>query len=269
MSLYKKSQFLLPSLLTVLFLFFSPDSFAKPNSKAFNDINQSSNHSSLLLAQYETSEDAYDPFADYSEFEESADEEADINFFKNGRFLTIGFLMGQRDYTDILANITTPALSFGASLSYFFDLRFAIQATYLTGQHQYDFITPTLRTQIKAASTLSTFSVALKYYLNTQDVTKGLANMNPYFFGGFSQVTRTASSGDQLNTAKETAVGFDVGAGIEIPILQNSMYAGLQGGFHLINFKDEAVEIVVDTEDTDIFPKGDAYSILVIMGVNF
>ena len=37
-----------------------------------------------LLAQSGT--DAYDPFVDYSEFEEVSEEEADINFFRNGRF---------------------------------------------------------------------------------------------------------------------------------------------------------------------------------------
>ena len=34
-------------------------------------------------------EESFDPFSDYSEFDESSDEEADINFFRNGRFLTV------------------------------------------------------------------------------------------------------------------------------------------------------------------------------------
>src|ERR1700733_14940788 len=48
---------------------------------------------SLLLAQSDA-DDAYDPFADYSEFEETMDEEEDINFFRNGRLMTLGFLAG-------------------------------------------------------------------------------------------------------------------------------------------------------------------------------
>lgn len=36
-------------------------------------------------------DEAFDPFSDYSEMEQDAEEEADINFFKNGRFLTLGF----------------------------------------------------------------------------------------------------------------------------------------------------------------------------------
>ena len=39
-------------------------------------------------AQYE-GDDVYDPFADYSEFEENSQEEADINFFRNGRFFNV------------------------------------------------------------------------------------------------------------------------------------------------------------------------------------
>ena len=38
---------------------------------------------SYLLAQAEV-DDSYDPFSDYSEFDEASDEEADINFFRHG-----------------------------------------------------------------------------------------------------------------------------------------------------------------------------------------
>ena len=48
---------------------------------------------SYLLAQTDP-EEAYDPFTDYSEFDEASDEEADINFFRNGRFFTVGLAMG-------------------------------------------------------------------------------------------------------------------------------------------------------------------------------
>ena len=41
----------------------------------------------VSFAQDDFSEDdTYDPFADYSEFDASEEEEADIRFFKNGRF---------------------------------------------------------------------------------------------------------------------------------------------------------------------------------------
>src|ERR1035437_7876708 len=64
------------------------------------------------LAQFDA-DDTYDPFADYSEFDEAQEEEADINFFRHGRFVTIGFIGGLRGFTQGLGNLYTPAPSFG------------------------------------------------------------------------------------------------------------------------------------------------------------
>ena len=84
-----------------------------------------------LVAQAE-GDDAYDPFADYSEFEETADEEEDLNFFRNGRLLTVGFLGGYRGWTGTLGSLYSSGPSFGLYLCYFFDLRFALQIGYVT-----------------------------------------------------------------------------------------------------------------------------------------
>ena len=50
---------------------------------------------SPILASAQAEDETYNPFADYSEFEESGEEEADLHFFRNGRFLTLGFMLGQ------------------------------------------------------------------------------------------------------------------------------------------------------------------------------
>jgi hypothetical protein len=49
-------------------------------------------------------DESYDPFADYSEFAESAEQEADINFFRNGRFFTLGFQGGYRRFTETMGS---------------------------------------------------------------------------------------------------------------------------------------------------------------------
>src|ERR1041385_294119 len=54
-----------------------------------------------LVAQHDA-DDSYDPFGDYSEFEEASDEEADLNFFRNGRFFTLGFQVGYQRFTDVM-----------------------------------------------------------------------------------------------------------------------------------------------------------------------
>src|SRR5665213_1759477 len=131
----------------------------------------------LKTAQFDA-DDTYDPFADYSEFDEAQEEEADINFFRHGRFVTIGFLAGMRGFTQGLGNMYTPAPNFGLFLSYFFDLRFAMQFSFNTSDHPFH-VSSTSQTATGTVG-LTSFAVDMKYYVNTQNVTKGLAKFNPY-----------------------------------------------------------------------------------------
>ncbi|MCC7405549.1 MAG: outer membrane beta-barrel protein [Bdellovibrionales bacterium] len=221
-----------------------------------------------LLAQFE-SDDSYDPFADYSEFDAASDEEADINFFRNGRFFTLGFIGGYRTLTDTLGDIYAPTFTFGLFLSYFFDLRFAMQLAFVTGDHTIDFTSPA-GTRVRGTASITSMGFDLKYYLNTQNVTRGLAKLNPYLIGGFSQVYRTSTVTGQSAFAKEGALGFNMGAGVEVPMLRNKMFLGFQGAYHLISFRDENSEInLAGGEKTGIFPTGDYLTFLVIMGINF
>src|SRR3954466_15975042 len=93
-------------------------SVAAPAFAGSTDLKRDPN--SYLLAQTDPDE-AYDPFSDYSEFDESSDEEADINFFRNGRFFTVGFAAGMRSYTENMANIYQSSVSYGLFFAYFFD----------------------------------------------------------------------------------------------------------------------------------------------------
>ncbi len=220
----------------------------------------------IQIAQY--GDDAYDPFADFSEYENSAEEEADINFFLNGRFFTLGFIGGFRTWTQTLGQIYDPAPNFGLFLSYFFDLRFAMQVSFVTGDHilTVEAADPPLQGNVG----LSSVGIDLKYYMNTQNVTRGLAELNPYLLGGFSQNYRTITVSGEDAFAKDSALGFDIGAGLEIPLLSNKMFFGLQVVYQLINFDDENQEIF-DANDnaTGIFPSGDTYTIYGVLGVNF
>ncbi|MCB0410979.1 MAG: hypothetical protein KDD22_00530, partial [Bdellovibrionales bacterium] len=65
--------------------------------------------SPIWIAQSEGT-DAYDPFADYSEFESSEEEEAYINFFRNGRFFTLGFIGGYRTFTETMGDIISDSV---------------------------------------------------------------------------------------------------------------------------------------------------------------
>jgi opacity protein-like surface antigen len=223
-----------------------------------------------LSAIAQDSDESYDPFADYSEFEESAEEEADINFFRNGRFFTVGFVGGYRDFTETMGKIQRPGTSYGLFIAYFFDLRFALQLGFLTGDHRMYFYAPGTPQKLIAGNVgLTSVSVSLKYYLNTQNVTRGLAKLNPYLIGGFSQTYRTTTVSDQPAFGKEGAMGFDVGAGLEVPLMRN-MYLGVQGAYQLVSFSDENTQIILaDNTKTGLYNKGDIFTVLGIIGLNF
>ena len=215
-------------------------------------------------------DEAYDPFVDYSEFDEATDEEADINFFRNGRFFTLGFLGGYRMFTGTLGNIYDSSYTFGLFLTYFFDLRFAMQFTFITGSHTMAF-TSNNGTKVDGSSDLQAIGIALKYYFNTQNVTRGLADLNPYFSGGISSNTRTTTVSGETAFGRDSAMGFDLAAGIEIPMLRNKMHFGAQIMYQLITFPDESTEIVLDdgNDQTGIFPRGDMLQLNAILGINF
>lgn len=220
------------------------------------------------LAQSEA-DDAYDPFSDYSEFEESSEEEEDINFFRNGRLFTMGFLIGYRGWTGNLDSIYSGDPNFGLYLSYFFDLRFALQVGFMTGSHAVAFTTPA--STVVGNASVTDLSVNMKYYMNTQNVTRGLADLNPYLLAGFSQYLRSTSydyAADEVQ--KDAAFAFNVGGGIELPMMRNKMYFGVEGAYHLVNFANEN-KFLADENDvkSSMKPAGDSWTAIGIIGVNF
>jgi hypothetical protein len=226
-------------------------------------------HPGILLAQAE-GDDTYDPFSDYSEFEESVEEEEDINFFRNGRLLTLGFLGGYRAWTGNLNAIYSGSPGFGLFLSYFFDLRFALQIGYLTSDHTMVVKGVPGTETVQGSVSASDVSFLLKYYFNTQNVTRGLADLNPYMVAGFSQIYRTITVSGVDGAAKDSAFGFNVGAGLEIPMMRNKMFFGLQGNYQIINFADEGT-VIRDANDakTGVTPNGDSWLVIGVLGVNF
>jgi hypothetical protein len=198
------------------------------------------------------------------------DEEEDINFFRNGRLFTMGFIGGMRGWTQNLGAIYQSAPAFGVFLSYFFDLRFALQFGFLSSDHTISVNGGSAFKPISGTVSATDIQFLLKYYLNTQNVTRGLADLNPYIVGGFSQLYRTVTVSGNSNFGKDSAFGFDIGGGIEIPMLRNKMYFGFQGMYQLVNFADEG-KILLDEDGvkTGIAGYGDSYVVLGILGVNF
>lgn len=224
-----------------------------------------------LLADNEM-DDSYDPFSDYSEFDEASDEEADINFFRNGRFFSVGFALGMRSFTGELNKLYSSAPTYGLFLSYFFDLRLALELGFQTGDHDFQVSTSGSTSERLGGNVSLTFiHVNMKYYMNTQNVTRGLADLNPYLLGGFSQVYRTYTIEGGDVASREATVGVNGGLGIEIPINRRKGFFGIQGTFRYVNFKDENTVLTNTATGTDygIKPKGDTFDVVGILGLSF
>ena len=236
--------------------------------------NNSPQKTSYLLAQAAVDDDSFDPFSDYSEFDEATEEEADINFFRNGRFVSVSFNLGMKGFTDSLATDYTSGAVYGLYLAFFFDLRFAIQFGFSTGDYAFSFQTPS------GSSTggnigFNTLSLDTKYFFNTQNVTKGLADLNPYLLCGFSDFfktyTLTNSNTGQVNNQVESAWGLDLGVGIEIPMNKKKAFFGFQGVFHYVTFPDSNSPFYLYDyyQNSTLTQAGYQYDIVALVGANF
>ena len=222
----------------------------------------------LLLAFSQDGTGIYDPFADYSEFDENSEEEADLNFFRNGRLFTTGIILGYQGFTENMANIYEPAPMFGFYLSYFFDLRFALQLSISSSSNDINF--NALGKRIVGSSTLGGYGLSLKYFINTQNITRGLAQFNPYFTCGITQVVLSTKISSDTAVANDNGFGAEMGGGIEFPIMHGSTYIGFQATYKLITFKEiEGSEIVTQQGATGIIPRGDLFNLVAVFGVNF
>lgn len=221
----------------------------------------------LTFPTYAQDGDTYDPFADYSEFEQASEEEADINFFRNGRFFTLGFLGGYRAFTGILGELYAGSPNFGGYITYFFDLRFAMQLTYLTGNHAFRLRHGT--TQINGTVEVQELGFGVKYFLNTQNVTRGLAPINPYLLIGFEQIYRTQRYDGAIGAARDGSMGFAGTFGIEIPMMRNKMYFGAEATYVYVGFPDENNQIIISSTPTGVYPRGDFVRFNGVIGINF
>ncbi len=228
---------------------------------------------SLVLApaaaQSRTGDDVYDPFADYSEFEFGGQEEADINFFRHGRFVTIGGSLGYRIFTETLGEIYDPGINYGMFFNYFFDMRVALNIYFTTGQSNLTVVALD-GTRVSGNVSIMQLGLGARYYISPQNLTRGLAQLNPYLLGGFSSNTRTANVRGESRFGRDSATGLDLGAGIEISLMRNKSFIGFQGTYHMVTFPDSNTEILLTgAQPTGIFPRGDFFNLSATLGTSF
>ncbi len=228
-------------------------------------------------------DESFDPFADYNEFEQQSEEEADINFLRNGRYLTLAFVSGYRGFLGGgFSQAYKGSIDYGVEFTYFFDLQIAASLAYSTGDHAVSFQSFSDNNLTLVANNydgnvnIQIIDFHVKYYFNTDNVTKGLADLNPYALLGSGYYIRSYNLSQTLGTEPDKVVGFKAAAGIEIPLLKRRAYLGLQGTYRYVQFPDENNAFIDEGTDTapalrPIKPRldGDIFELNVILGMNF
>ena len=223
--------------------------------------------------QNETEINAYDPFADYSEFENTAEEQENINFFQTGRFLTIGAMGGIKLFTLNMATLYQIGPTYGGYLNYFFDLNFAIQFGLTASTHSIALKTSSGQGFLGAADFIS-MGVDFKYFLDKNLFNKNFYWLQPYFFLGVfnSRLTMIATFTDQTGFFEDNGYGLNMGLGLEFQFLKK-IYFGLEYAFKFITLEQEAVPLQLNTgntkKNTNFRPYGDWMNITLLLGVNF
>lgn len=225
-------------------------------------------------------DESFDPFADYNEYEQQSDEEEDINFLRNGRYLTLAFIAGYRSF--LLGGFTqayTGNLTYGAEFNYFFNMQLALGLAYTMSDHNVSFKSytdPGLTSVSKSYNgsvSMNVIDFHMKYYFNTDNVTKGLADLNPYGIVGTSYVIRSYSLDQILSDSPNTVWGAKFGAGLEIPLLKHRAYMGFQATYRYVQFPDENISTIDENnpQPNPISPRlnGDMYDLTVLLGLNF
>jgi len=164
--------------------------------------------------------------------------------------------------------------NFGIQISYFFDLKTALGVGIMTGDSPLKFSTLSGNSVNNYSGNVSFTSINfnIKYFMNTQNVTKGLADINPYILGGFSQWYRTVSVTELSVQSRENVMGADVGIGVEVPLMRRKAFLGLQATYHYINFGDEGKDFLFNGSTNELMENkidGDLMDILLIIGLNF
>jgi hypothetical protein len=102
-----------------------------------------------------------------------------------------------------------------------------------------------------------------------QNMTRGIANLSPYTIIGLGNYSRTYSLDNYDGSNTDSAMGLNLGAGIEIPMMRRKSFLGLQAVYHAVSFADESKQYVSGSERLDQTLSGDYISIMAILGLNF
>ena len=231
-------------------------------------------HNRWLIAQNdEETNSTYDPFVDYSEFENSAEEQKSINFFQTGRFLSVSGQGGIQFFTQNMALLYEVGPVYGGYINYFFNLYFSLQFGVLASTHNIILKSNAGQTFVGGADFLS-INLDFKYLFDRKLFHRSLHWLQPFLLFGFgrSSVTIVATLTNQPGYYEDSGYGLNIGGGLEF-LFSKRIYSGLLYTFRFINFQEEGSPINFITiggeEKINFAPFGDWMHLTMVLGVNF
>lgn len=175
------------------------------------------------------------PFTQYGEFNETADEERDNEFFQFGRFfgLSLGLGIEAPDGNrGALWKGGFPMIDF--KLHYWFDFNFALDLGFYTASHY--FSDPTYG-QINVS--MLRVGVDLRYYFDTRNLSGAVSFASPFVLVGIGNFSKSEYS--PIAGATPTilnSVGASGGAGLEFTLNPKKAYLQFEGKVHFVPFYD-------------------------------
>ena len=224
---------------------------------------------------------AYDPFADYSEFESTDAEKDDIYFFQQGRLLTLGVKGGWRFFTfNMMRLYRTGSVSggplYGVYLNYFFNIEFSIQ--FEISLNNNDTVLQTGEGSFYGGTDFTSMGVEFKYYVNRRLFSERFNWFQPFFaLGGFySSLAMAADLTGQPGIYSDSGFGARASFGIEF-LFFKEMHFGIQYSFHYVTFPKEAQPLIFEAPgveggvraDSSFRPYGDWMNVHALLGINF
>ncbi len=211
----------------------------------------------------------YDPFADYSDFDEDTSQEQGSSAPVGGRRLSVGIVNGVRNYTDSLEKSFKSSSVLGASMTLFFSLgglHLALEGTYLIGESIW--ILRSSTDEEGGVASIQDAGVNLRYYFITDNVSVGISDFAPYVVLGYSQISREIR-GLSRPTGRDSSSAGNGGFGLEIPLIGGRAFLGFQGVYQFVNFPNEDQPVAVGQGEGLARLDGNTYLLTLSFGANF
>lgn len=179
------------------------------------------------------------PFTEYGEFNEDADEEADIKFFQHGRFFGVGLGLGYEGVTGNRGLLWQGGFPmFDLKVHYWFDFNVALQLGFFTVSHFYE-------SKAKGHVDVNMIHLGLdvKYYFETKNLSSAISFANPYILLGIGGFTKSEVNATDQTVDSDNSFGLSLGGGFEFAITPRKIYLTFEPKYHIVNFKDKFTTI--------------------------